>query len=314
MFGQKSTIEVRWVVLLPGSRAVFCAFYILLTISLPAQTYLKSLDHQEFSLNRKILALANGDILIGDSSIEGLRNVSVDGKIYLARLDNCGQVIWSYTYHQRNTYLEFRDFQINTIGEIFVYGSAYVNDFDEHIYLLKVSADGQMQDFRLFRTGTVDHFSYSIDIHQGMVICYGLLLDFNTRKEGFISIFDENLNFSHGIRFAPFNTGGAAIFSNAGNLICRSDAFLMSFNISGDLQWASKLNVAQVGVPIGGPFEIEDGFLLQGFQNDHTFFYKVNLEGDLVWQTDHFLTQARLCCIVERSVGKNINPIIDNRH
>ena len=257
---------------------------------LTAQSFLKSLDHQDLSLGRKITSFANGDVLIGDSSIEGLRDVSLDGKIYLTRLDACGSVIWSNTYHQKGVYLEFKDFKINDVGEVFVFGSAYQNNFEELIYLLKVLPDGQMERFNLFRTGTVDHFSYTIDVKDGMVMCYGLLLDFGTQKQGFVSVFDEALNFNWGVKFAPFETGGEAIFTSSGNIMCRSDAFLINLDGDGQLNWARELNVSDVGVPIAGPFELADGFIFQGYQAGQTFFYKVNQQGDLLWTSDQILS------------------------
>ncbi len=253
-----------------------------------AQPFLKSLDHQQISLERKITHFKNGDILIGDSSIEGLRDPAVDGKIFLTRVDQCGAVIWSYTYHQRNVYLEFRDFQIGDQDEIFVYGSAYRNGFEELIYLLKVTPDGTMEKFHLYHPGTIDHFSYTLDLHQGQLMCYGLLLDFETQKEGFVAIFDDELNPLWAVKFTPFNTGGEAIFTSDGGVLCRSDAFLYKLDKRGKLEWASRLNIDEIGVPISGPLEVQGGFILQGYREGLSFLFKVDNHGIPLWQSHQF--------------------------
>ncbi len=268
------------------SNGYLTILFLAVQVALPGQSYVKTLDHQTVSLDRKIGAFPNGDILIGDSSIEGLRDASIDGKIFLVRVDRCGAIVWSYTYHQRDVYMELRDVKVTANGTIIVYGSAFRNGFEELIYLLKVAPDGEKQGFNLFRPGTIDHFSYSIDIKNDQILCYGLLLDFDTQKQGFVSIFDMGLNFRWGVKFAPFETGGEAIFTKNGTILCRSDAFLFHLDRQGQLIWAQALNIDEVGIPLSGPLEVTDGFIFQGHRAGYSFFYKVAEDGRLRWQSD----------------------------
>ena len=104
------------------------------------QTYLKALSNAEDYFKQKVERFSKGDILIGDSSLESLSNGGRDGTIFLYRIDNCGSIVWSYSYTLEEGYLELKDFKINSAGEIFAYGS-FFKGLEELIFLLKI--DGQ---------------------------------------------------------------------------------------------------------------------------------------------------------------------------
>ncbi len=250
-------------------------------LSAIAQSYFLSLpDHPE-TFNRKLLPLSNGDILIGDSSDEGATQ-PVNGKIYLIRLDHCGDVIWSYSYERTTEYLEFRDLAVDGENNVYVYGSAYRGG-QEMLFLMKVNPSGELSKFKLIETGTVDHFSYSLDLRDGVLMLYGLLLHFDTQKLGFISVFDQNLNFQWARRFSPFESEGDAIIDKNGNFICRSGPFHYGLDQDGNTKWLIELDVSGGVHSIGGPLEIDGGYLFQGVKGDHTFFYKLNPSANLEW-------------------------------
>ncbi|MEZ5040472.1 MAG: gliding motility-associated C-terminal domain-containing protein [Saprospiraceae bacterium] len=256
-----------------------------------SQDYLKTLEEPDKYLHQKIVRFPNGDILIGDSSTEAL-NSGGNGKILLTRMDNCGQVEWSYSYETIGLYIEFRDFKINAQSEIIVYGSAY-KGFDERIFLLKVLPNGSIRRFLLFNTGTVDHFTYNLDLKNGQVLAYGLLLDWNVQKQGFVALFDEDLNYQWGKRFTPFDTGGEAIILEDGGFLGRSGSYLYKLDKHGALDWASINTSITSSTPIAGPIAVEGGYVFESSQEEESFFFKLDKSGHLIWTSSKFpSTQA----------------------
>ncbi|MEL6944610.1 MAG: hypothetical protein AAFO82_18275, partial [Bacteroidota bacterium] len=181
-----------------------------------AQSYFKKLQDSDQFFEQHIANLPNGDLLIADSFLEAQRT-GEDGKIFLTRVDQCGIIQWSYEYEWED-YMEVKDLQINNTGDAFVYGSAY-RGLDERIFLLKVNQEGEVQRFHLFQPETVDHFTYNIDLKNGILMTYGLLLDFGTKKQGFIAVFDEELNFKWSKKFAPFDSNGNAVITGGNEFI-----------------------------------------------------------------------------------------------
>lgn len=272
----------------------WCFFIIIIscfwqsTNHLFAQTYLKVYTNPDENFNQKIALFENGDILIGDSSIEPLKSGSETGIIQLTRLDNCGLIIWSFNYEIADGYVEFKDFAINDEDEIFLYGSFY-KGLSEFIFLTKVDGQtGVNQDFQIFNTGTVDHFSYSIDVQADKIMVYGLRLGFQTQKEGFIVVFNKNFVYQWGKVFSPFESSGEAIFTNDGGIMAWSDKFLYKLDDKGEIEWASQLDAVTNLQIISGPLADATGFVFEVNSGNNSFFLKVDLKGQLVWQTDLF--------------------------
>lgn len=252
-----------------------------------AQTYFKVSEASDDYYEHKITRFSEGDILIGDSSLEALKTGDETGRLMLTRLDNCGNVIWSNEYFLSEGYLEFKNFRVNEADEIFVYGSFY-KGLGELIFLFKVNGEtGESIDFSLFNTGTVDHFSYAMDLKNGQLMIYGLVLDFDTQKLGFIAVFNERLTLQWAKQFAPFESDGVAIIDKDGGFIGRSSGYLMKFMDNGDLEWATKMEVNNYQV-VSGPVEVPNGFIMEANRDDLSFFYKVDNNGQLVWKTDEF--------------------------
>lgn len=257
--------------------------------ALQGQNYLKSLAESDKYFRQRVAHFPNGDLLIGDSSVEALRTGS-GGRIYMSRMDACGLVKWSRSYERREEYLEFKDLRINAANEIFIYGSAY-QGLDEFIFLLKLDGLGNILSFRLFEPETVDHFSYNIDLAGNRLMTYGLILDFGTKKHGFVAMFDQNLNFSWGVKFTPFESSGEARITRDGGFICRSGPYLFKLKQDGALDWAHSLEPDVQNNPIGGPLEVADGYILEAYGEGLGFFYKIGLDGRLLWKSEQFPTK-----------------------
>lgn len=253
--------------------------------SLSGQDYLKTLDSPEKYLLQKIAQSELGEIVIGTSSLEAL-NTGDNGRIFLSKMDNCGQLIWSYTYETEGYYIAFKDIALGIDGDIFVFGSAY-QGFDERVFLLKVDKEGVVRRFKLFNTGTVDHFSYNIAIEGNKIMAYGLLLDWNVQKQGFVAVFDDEVNYLWGKRFTPVITGGEAIFTSDGGFLCRTGKYLYKLNKVGDLQWAS-ISTGDAPAPVAGPIAITGGYIFEAIQDKQAFFYKLSPEGQLLWSSPKF--------------------------
>lgn len=256
--------------------------------SVAAQSYFLALPDDPETFNRRINRFSNDDILIGDSSDEGVFS-QANGKVFLTRIDNCGNLVWSFSYERTTEYLEFKDVVLNGQDVIFAYGSAYRGG-QELLFLLKVSPDGRLLNFKLVNTGTVDHFSYTMDIRNGELMVYGLLLDYNTQKRGFVSIFNEGFEYKWGKSFAPFESEGDAIIDSHHRYICRSSFFHYALSREGTLIWALEVDQTTGIQPLAGPLELPDGYVFQAFHNGTIFFYKLDTDGNLMWQTKKIAT------------------------
>ncbi|MDX1939817.1 MAG: hypothetical protein SFU99_04650, partial [Saprospiraceae bacterium] len=251
-----------------------------------SQQYFKLLEKPEKSFHKKMARFSNGDLLLGDSPLS-VQN----GAVVLTKLDPCGNELWTKSYSWKQNVLSFKDFEINEVNEIFILGSSY-EGFDELIFLLKLDKNGKVLKFQLFKTGTVDHFTYSIDLQGNRVMAYGLLLGWNTRKQSFVAVFDEKLNYITGASFAPFESVGEAIITKDEGFLCRSGPFLVKLDKQNNLQWATNLEGGMGLFPIAGPIEVKDGYVFEFYNDDYAFFYKIDTKGNLVWKSKQFLSTS----------------------
>lgn len=255
-----------------------------------AQQYFRLLESLDRPYEQKIARFANDDIIIGGSPIVGI-TADQNGGLNLSRLDKCGKVSWSMNYQWKTNYMTLKDIDISEIGDIFVYGSTYEGS-SEYIFLLKLNGKGVVLAFRVFHPGTVDHFTYNIDIRNNRIMAYGLLLDFNTSKRGFIMLFDEKLNPQWSKVFEPFESLGKAIITKDNGFLGRSGFYLFRLNAQGSLQWAKALQT-QMGSglsSVAGPLEVNGGYIFEAVYDKYAFFYKIDENGNLVWKSPQFLT------------------------
>ncbi len=255
----------------------------LTLVSLPvlSQSFLANLPDVGETTSRRIGGFSNGDLLIGDSSNERLL-ANVDGAVMLTRLDRCGHVVWSYSYRRSEEYLLFRQAIITDGGEVIAFGSAYRGG-TELLFLLRVNGRGRLQDFRLIAPGTVDHFSYTIDYRNGMLMLFGLLFHFNTQKEGFVAVFNDHLHQLWSKRFAPFESEGVGIIAGNGSFIGRSGPFHYAFDSQGELLWGREVDRSEGVLPLAGPLEVDGGTVYQAYHAGQVFFYKLGAVGQLLW-------------------------------
>ncbi len=254
----------------------------------PCQTFLKVPGNPDQNLNQKISRFENGDLLIGDSSVEPLQSGSETGIVQLSRLDQCGSPLWSFQYEVTEGYLELNDFLINDLEEVFLYGSFY-QGFFEHIFLMKVDGKtGRNSDFLLWNTGTVDHFTFDIELKAGQLLIYGLRLDIQSPKEGLLAAFDQNLTFQWAKAYRPFTSAaGEALISNDGNILCWSGNNLFKTDQQGTVLASFVLDGGNTQI-IAGPVEVEDGFVFQAHSATKSFFFKLDDLGQIIWQTALF--------------------------
>jgi gliding motility-associated-like protein len=256
--------------------------------SAPAQQYFKLLKKSGSPYDKKIARFDNGDVLIAGSPLTGATS-DQNGGLNLARLDPCGKLRWASNYQWKKNYMKFKDVKIDVKNDIYVYGSAYEGS-DEFIFLLKLTEKGNVRAFRIYHGGAVDNFTYNIQIKNNQVLAYGLILDWNTPKRGFMALFDERLNLQAGRVFEPFESVGEAIFTEDGGYLGRSGFYLVKLNGQLNLQWSTEMQ-AQDGsglYPVAGPAAVPGGYILQASYDESAFFYKVNERGELLWKTPLF--------------------------
>lgn len=264
-------------------RIILVVSLLIRTALSDAQSYFLSLPDNPETFNRRVTRFQNNDILIADSSDEGVFS-QANGKVFLIRIDNCGEVMWSFSYERTTEYIELKDVVLDDNDVIFAYGSAYRGG-EELLFLLKVSPEGRLLNFKLIQPGTVDHFSYTMDIRDGEIMLYGLLLDFSTQKQGFIAVFNEGLEYKWGKRFAPFESEGKAIIDSRHHFMGRSGPFFYNLDRVGDLVWSVEVNPQISGFPLSGPAEIPGGYIFGAYHNEFVFFYKMDWAGNLVWKS-----------------------------
>jgi len=242
------------------ARFVITIQLILIVMASYAQAYFKTSPASNL-LDQRLAEFSNGDLLIGNSSSEPLNTGNENGVLVLYRLDQCGNIIWSGEFNYSGGYLVLKDIAVNKNDEIFLYGSHY-KGLAESVFIAKMQRGGPSDlDFRIFNPGSVDHFTYSIDLKNDELMVYGLLLDFNSSKEGFVGSFDHNLNFKKAIKFVPFESTGNAILENDESIIGRSGPYIYKFESNSQLTWAYLSEVDTDVQNIGWPHKVGTGWV-----------------------------------------------------
>ncbi len=269
---------------------IIAVIILLLAGNIAGQNFVKSIGPASASHRLKVQHFSNGDIILADSDLAGLSNGT--GRIQLSRIDHCGRTLWTQSYFRDDTYLELVDIEVNSRNEIFLFGSAF-QGFVELIFLMKVGGDGNLIDFQIYQTETVDRFTYSIDLQGSRIMIYGLLLDFSTLKEGFVAIFNENLQFQWARRFSPFESNGEAIFTSDGGIIGWSNGYHYRLSSGGDIVWAGKLlDDSANPLPRAGPVEVAGGYLFEAHKNGVSLIYQVNDRGEISWTSPRFASSS----------------------
>lgn len=246
--------------------------------------YLDSIHYAETKIKR----LPNGDIILATSSLESLRNGGKEARLFCQRINYCGQVMWSYAYKVPDDHIIMNDFAILNTNEIVLYGSIY-KGLKESIFLMKINVEnGLNEEMKVFNPGTVDHFTYSIDIKDNTIIIYGLLLDFNTKKNGFIAQFNTKLNFMWAKKFFPFESSGKIAIQFDYSYIAFSGNYLFNLNKEGSPFWSYEMKGDKTVKIIGGPLITADGSVFEGVADSAHFLFKINNKGEKIWETQRY--------------------------
>ncbi|MFN7115452.1 MAG: gliding motility-associated C-terminal domain-containing protein [Saprospiraceae bacterium] len=254
-----------------------------------AQQYFRLLETSDKPYEQKIARFANGDILLAGSPLVGETSAQ-NGGLNLTCLDICGNVRWAMNYQWKKNYMTFKDIKITDNQEIYIYGTAFESPNSEYIFLLKLNSKGGVLAFRVYHGGAVDNFTYNIQVKDNQVIAYGLLLDWNTPKRGFIAGFDEKLNFRWGKVFEPFESVGELIITEDNHYLGRSGFYHIKLNNQGNVLWSSTFRSENGSglYPVAGPLEVNNGYLFQAIHNNTAFFYKIDQNGRLLWKSEAF--------------------------
>jgi gliding motility-associated-like protein len=256
------------------------------------QQYFKLLEKTNAPYDKKIAHFSNGDILVGGSPIRG-QTADQNGGINLFRLDRCGNTAWATNYQWGQNFIQFKDFKVTAADEIYVYGSAY-QFMDEYVFILKLNAKGEILAFRVVHMGTVDNFTYNLEVQGDRVMAFGLVLNYNTPKRGFIALFDEKLNYQSYKIFEPFESFGGAIITKDNGFLCRSGPHTYKFDAQSNLEWANTLvtDPGEALFPQAGPIEVSGGAIFEAINDNVAFFYKLNEKGNLLWKSEQFQTTS----------------------
>jgi hypothetical protein len=246
-----------------------------------AQTFHKTLKDPQNLFSQRILRLEDGSYFIGDSFL-------TEGEIYISHFFKCGDLDWSRAYKIEGAFAEFRDFITTSEGDLVVFGSYFVGN-SELIFVQKIDPENGVQiSFNTYDPVFQDHFTYSIDIRDGEIMLYGLLLDFRIEKRGFLAALDENLSIKWAQQFEPFEKEGHAEMSEDG-FFSRSGKYHFRFDKVGEVIWTKVLESPNDKVlPIGGPFRVEDGNIYEASVEGQSFFYKLDDSGNVIWQSKLF--------------------------
>jgi len=244
-----------------------------------AQQYFKLSENSDIYFNHQVTRFPNNDILIGDSSLEPLMTSRSDGKIVLARMDQCGNQLWSYSYSLGFGYLEFRDFTIRDNGGVVAYGS-YFDGTEEFLFLLSVNGEtGKNAVFQIYDPKTINgYFGYSLELIEDQFLVYGFLVNPNI---GFMAMIDNSLQAIWAMKISPFQANGAALVISDESIMARSGKYLFKMSSKGDLKWAT---VSSVSV-VNGPIKTNTGILFEAHKEGLSFLFMIDHEGQLLWKT-----------------------------
>lgn len=118
-----------------------------------------------------IIPLHEGNILIC-GSVRDTNSPGTDG-IYIVKLDNLGDTIWTRTYFEENDVIPFHVLQ-TTSGDILITGMMLYPSVGRKLYLLKLNAAGNMIWNKVIASATPQWGKSTIELPNGdLIICGG---------------------------------------------------------------------------------------------------------------------------------------------
>ncbi|NRB64051.1 MAG: gliding motility-associated C-terminal domain-containing protein [Saprospiraceae bacterium] len=286
-------VKAKWILVLLG---------LGVGTSLLGQSFIQRLTNGSISVGQKVSRFQNGDLLIGDSSFESSTGDDTEA-VFLTRMDPCGLVVWSKSYEKNGIQLLFTDFKINAQDDIFVFGSA--NDgIRSFLFLMRVDALGEKEDFIFFESDSPNHSSFSMDMRNDQILVWGSILKIGQPRSGFVAVFNSNFNVQWAKIISPFTFEGTVTFTAQDQILGRTGAFFYALDLQGNLQWSKNFDYNLNHTPIGGPHAVSGGYVFQALFQDKAFFFKINASGQLIWQSEQFGSSSFPAAIQELNGGE----------
>lgn len=263
---------------------LFLLAFVLSNFQSFSQSFIQEFDEIPNSLFQNMALFPNGDLLIADQHDELHPDFGNRG-LYLMRLNKCGELIWAKTFNLEDKGVTFDQVLVSPKNEIYLLGTA-LHITREDLFILKATADGELVNYKIFEGASEDHFTYSLDYHNGQLALFGGWFEQSGAKDNFLVVLDESLELQWAKKYSHFEAIGLGRYSPDGGFIYQSGSNIVRLSPDGNPLWARKVE----GIPFYYPdkvgFAQEDGFVFSAIHQNALFFYKLDLNGNLLWQTD----------------------------
>ena len=230
-------------------------------------------------------AVEGGELLVAGSALNTLRNGAIQPDIQVSRYDFCGKRIWSSVFPQDSGHFNLKSVEVLPGNRFVLYGSYYI-DLKELIFIgIGDVSSGKNLVLRFFDPGTVDHFTYNLVVRGNRIFVYGLLLGFNTQKQGFLQMFDLNLNPVWGKTITPFESTGRAVFTREGGIVAWSGNRVFRLDDQGNILWYKHLSSPGSLSILSGPFLVGDQYFFEVYGNNIAYLCGISPDGEVVRMT-----------------------------
>ena len=251
-----------------------------------SQSYLKILRAPINGNYQTLAQFTNGDLLMADLSLSPFSDGS-ENELFMLRIDDCGDIVWSYSYEGKDIFHSLRDLIITEKDEIFLFGTAGIGG-KAYIYFTKFNGNGQRLAYRRYDGATFDNLAFSVDYENERFIFSGVLLSDDSNAHSYVAIIDESLNLIRTKKYVENASFGETIFTNDGGALHQVKNHLIKLNQNGDPVWGRTFANFAATVPISRATETEGGFIFQISEDGFAYFIKIDFSGNLVWLSDKF--------------------------
>lgn len=232
-----------------------------------------------------VAAVEGGELLVAGSALNTLRNGAIQPDIQVSRYDFCGKRLWSSVFPQDSGHFNLKSVEVLPGNRFILYGSYYI-DLKELIFIgVGDASSGKNLVLRFFDPGTVDHFTYNLVVRGNRILVYGLLLGFNTQKQGFLQMFDLNLNPVWGKTITPFESTGRVAFTREGDIVAWSGNRVFKLDGQGAILWYKHLSFPGNLSILAGPFLAGDQYFFEVHGNDISYLCRINSDGEVTLMT-----------------------------
>ena len=252
------------------------------------RSYFRIVDQPENGFFQRIEQFPNGDILVGDAHgtppIPGIPN-----GFFLMRLNECGEVLWQKDFRDRTNMIMLSQIAIDEAENIYIFGFYFDTGPGKPIPdILKLSGDGQILTHRRFEGAPGRDFVYSLDYHNGQLYTYGALASLNNPEFCNLMILDTNLNIIQSKKYGPYEAYGEGIALQNGGALMVNGMTVLQVDPNGQLNWARTITGFTNYVSTSIPHEVAGGTIHAVSFGGLTWFFKIDSNGNLLWQSDQF--------------------------